>query len=71
MILHAIRVLIYVLGRTGPWENLDVKPEQQDTYTFEWFWVDFAAVLAILGVLGVVVIWRLRAKRRNDLQDTI
>ena len=25
--LHAFRLLIYVLGRTGPWENFDVKPE--------------------------------------------
>ena len=56
-ILHAIRVLIYVLGRTGPWLNFDVKPEYQDSYTFEWFWAYFAAILSIFGVLGVIVIW--------------
>ena len=59
-ILHAIRVLIYVLGRTGPWVNFDVKPIYRSSYSFEWFWVWFAAVLAVLGVIGVIVIWRLR-----------
>ncbi|MFC1957040.1 hypothetical protein ACFLVY_01955 [Chloroflexota bacterium] len=59
-IFHAIRVLIYVLGRTGPWFNFDVKPEYHSSYSFEWFWVWFAAVLSVLGVIGVIVIWRLR-----------
>jgi hypothetical protein len=43
-ILHAIRVLIYMLGRTGPWVNFDEKPGHRDSYTFEWFWVYFAAI---------------------------
>ena len=59
-IFHAIRVLIYVLGRTGPWVKFDVKPIYHSSYTFEWFWVWFAATLAALGVIGVVLIWRLR-----------
>ena len=58
-ILHAIRVLIYVLGRTGPWINFDVKPDQREAYSFDWFWVYFAAILSILGVAGVIVIWRI------------
>ena len=28
-ILHALRVLIFVLGRTGPWIDFDVKPEHR------------------------------------------
>ena len=61
-ILHAVRVLIYVLGRTGPWVNFDVKPIYHSSYIFEWFWVWFAVVLSVLGVIGVVVIWRLRRR---------
>jgi hypothetical protein len=63
-ILHAIRVLVYVLGRTGPWVNFDVKPEYHAEYTFEWFWVYFAAILAFLGVAGVIIIWRIIRYRR-------
>ena len=59
-IFHAFRVLIYVLGRTGPWVNFDIRPEYQSTYTFNYFWVWFAAVLSILGIIGVVVIWIFR-----------
>jgi hypothetical protein len=65
-ILHAIRVLIYVLGRTGPWVNFDVKPEYHDLYTFEWFWVYFAAILSILGVVGVIVIWQIIKTRKHN-----
>lgn len=65
-ILHAIRVLIYVIGRVGPWINFDVKPEYRESYTFSWFWVYFAAILSILGVMGVIVIWQIiRNKERK------
>jgi len=63
-ILHAIRVLIYVLGRTGPWVNFDVNPIYRSSYSFDWFWVWFAAILAVLGVVGVIVIWRLRRRSK-------
>ena len=63
-ILHAIRVLIYVLGRTGPWVNFDVKPIYRSSYSFDWFWVWFAAILSVLGVIGVIVIWRLRRRSK-------
>lgn len=66
-ILHAIRVLIYVLGRTGPWINFDVKQEYHDSYTFKWFWVYFTAILSILGIVGVIVIWQIiRFKRKQN-----
>jgi len=67
--LHAIRVLVYVLGRTGPWVNFDVKPEYRDSYTFEWFWVYFAATLAILGIVGVIVIWQIIQYNRKKIQS--
>ena len=63
-ILHAIRVLIYVLGRTGPWVNFDVKPIYRSSYSFDWFWVWFTAILSVLGVIGVIVIWRLRRRSK-------
>jgi len=61
-ILHAIRVLIYVLGRTNLLLNFDVKPIYRSSYSVEWFWVWFAAILSVLGVVGVIVIWRLRRR---------
>jgi hypothetical protein len=63
-ILHAIRVLIYVLGKIGPWYDFDVKPIYRASYTAEWVWVWFAAALAVLGLIGVIVIWRLRNRAR-------
>jgi len=69
-IVHAVRVLIYVLGRTGPWVNFDVKPEHRDAYTFEWFWIYFAGILATLGVIGVIVIWQiLRNKEKRNQEN--
>ena len=70
-ILHSIRVLIYVLGRTGPWVNFDVKPEYKNSYTFEWFLVYFAGILSILGIVGVIVIWQIiRIKgKKTDVID--
>lgn len=66
IILHGVRVLIYVLGRTGPWVNFDVKPAYRDAYAFEWLWVYLAAILAFLGVAGVVVVWRIIRFRRKQ-----
>ncbi len=70
-VLHSIRVLVYVLGRTGPWVNFDIKPEYYQSYTFEWFWVYFAAILSIMGVAGVIVIWqiiRYKSKQTNNME---
>ena len=69
-ILHAIRVLIYVLGRTGPWINFDVKPQYHESYTFEWFWIYFATILSILGVLGVIVIWQIIRYKESKLRSS-
>ena len=57
-IFHAFRVLIYVIGRIGPFYNFDRKPQFQTTQDGEMFWVYFASVLSILGIIGVIVIWQ-------------
>jgi hypothetical protein len=64
-VLHAVRVLIFVLGRTGPWRDFDVRPEHRALQSgrWSWGWVSFAAVLSVLGVLGVLIIWRYRCIR--------
>ena len=61
-LLHAGRVAIYVLGRTGPWLNFDIKPGFREEIVTVWFWVYFAATLSVMGVVGVIIIWQLRKK---------
>ncbi|MBI9097161.1 MAG: hypothetical protein JEY91_01725 [Spirochaetaceae bacterium] len=63
-IFHAFRVLIYVLGRTSPWINFDLKPEFHSQQNGVIFWVYFAAILSILGISGVFIIWII-IKRKN------
>jgi hypothetical protein len=60
-LFHAFRVLVFVLGRAGPWKNFDVRPEQIEAHTNTWTWagVYFAAIMSILGVTGVIIIWML------------
>ena len=67
-ILHAVRVLIFVLGRTGPWINFDVKPVHRAFHATRWTWgqVYFAAIISILGVMGVITIWRLRRRAKKN-----
>ena len=63
-IFHAFRVLIYVIGRTSPWINFDVKPQFRSTHDVDMFWVYFAAILSIAGILGVILIWlRIKSKK--------
>lgn len=66
-LIHAVRVLIYVLGRTGPWINFDIKTEFRNHYTFEWFWVYFAGILSALGVVGVVIITFIIKRKKRQL----
>ena len=58
-IFHAIRVLVFVLGRIGPWINFDVRPEHIENHATAWTWagVWFAAIMSVLGVIGVIIIW--------------
>lgn len=66
-ILHAIRVLIFVIGRAGPYLDFDVRPEQRAMHYTRWTWseVYFAATLSVLGVIGVLIIWGIRKRRRK------
>lgn len=61
-LLHTARVLVFVLGRTGPWVDFDVRPEHRADHRERWTWpgVVFAGVMSVLGVVGVVVSWRAR-----------
>jgi len=72
VILHAVRVLIFVLGRTGPWINFDVKPVHRAFHATRWTWaqVYFAAIMSILGVMGVIIIWRLRRRAKKSTFNT-
>jgi hypothetical protein len=66
---HALRVLVFALGRTGPWVNFDVKPGYIAWYDSRWSWgeVYFASVMALLSIIVVIIIWRIRIRnRKND-----
>ncbi|TNE53120.1 MAG: hypothetical protein EP344_15070 [Bacteroidetes bacterium] len=67
-IFHAFRVLIYVLGRTQAFNNFDVKPAFRSTHNVDMFWVYFAAVLSVMGILGVIIIWT-AIKRSNKTKN--
>ena len=68
--IHAVRVLIFVLGRVGPWIDFDVRPVHRTLHSTRWSsgGLYFAAIMTVLGVIGVLIIWRLRrrAKKRFD-----
>ena len=63
-ILHALRVLIFVLGRTGPWYDFDVIPSERAFHHLRWTWgqVWFASVLSVVGLMVVIWIWQRRKK---------
>ena len=66
-VLHAVRVAVFVLGRTGPWKDFDVRPDKRADHNERWTWaqVVFASVLSVLGVIGVLVIWLARRSLRT------
>jgi signal transduction histidine kinase len=72
IIIHALRVLIFVLGRTGPWINFDVLPEHRALHATRWTWegVYLAAILAGLSVIGLIIFWRLRARKKRKSNNT-
>ena len=69
-ILHFIRVMIFVLGRTGPWINFDVQANQISRHADTWTWtgVYFAGIMATLGVIGMIIIWRLILRGRKKAE---
>lgn len=68
VLLHALRVLIFALGRTGPWVNFDVKPEYRSVHDQTWSWgeVYFASIMAILSIIVIMIIWRIRVQNRKE-----
>jgi hypothetical protein len=66
-ILHAIRVLVFILGRIGPWIDFDVRPVHRALHHTRWspWQLYFAGILSVLGVIGVIVIWTCRRRAKN------
>lgn len=58
-IIHAFRVIIFVIGRVGPWKDFDLKPEYRGFVGIDIFWVYFAGILSVLGIAGVIIIWKM------------
>lgn len=60
IVLHAIRVGIFALGRIGPWTDFDVQPEARAAHADRWTWGDvwIASVLTVASVL--ILIWYLK-----------
>jgi len=65
VVMHAVRVLIFVLGRIGPWTDFDVRPEARALHATRWTWNDvyLAGGLSALSVILLIVF--LRSWRRN------
>lgn len=69
--LHAGRVLIYALGRLGPWIDFDIRPEHRAIYSSRGSigWVYFALIMSVLGILGVIIIWRNRRHIKKAAEE--
>jgi hypothetical protein len=67
-IVHAFRVLIFVLGRIGPWINFDVRPVHRALHAARWspWQLYFASIMSILGLIGVLIIWTLRRRAKKE-----
>ena len=65
--MHAVRVMIFVMGRVGPWINFDVRPEHREMHYTRWTWtgVYFAAIMSALSIIAVFVIWHLIRRARK------
>lgn len=62
ILVHALRVLVFVLGRTGPWVNFDVRAQHRAEYATTWRWSDvwLAGTGAALSLVVLAVVWRRR-----------
>ena len=60
VIVHAVRVAIFVLGRTGPWRDFDVQPEARASHAQQWNWgeVYFAGTMSAISVIALFIFWR-------------
>ena len=66
--LHAVRVLIYASGRLGPWMDFDIKPDYRAIYSSRSSlgWVYFASIMSVLGIIGVIIVWRNRTRSKQS-----
>ena len=66
-LLHAFRVLVFVIGRIGPWINFDLRPEHHALHDtrLNMGEVYFASIMSILGIIGVVFVWLYRRRMRK------
>ena len=71
VLLHALRVLIFVLGRTGPWVDFDVKPEARAHHADSWTWGDvyFAGTMSAISVIALIVFWLYWRRKRRELSE--
>lgn len=67
VVVHAFRVAVFALGRTGPWVDFDVRPEFRADHGDTWTWgeVYFASGAASLSLIITIVVWRQR-RRPSD-----
>jgi hypothetical protein len=70
ILLHAFRVMIFVLARIGPLTNFDIKETYHATHYARWDWtgIFLAATLSLMGVVGVLVVWGIR-RRKGMVQE--
>ena len=71
ILLHAVRVLIFVLGRTGPWVDFDVKPAARAHHGDSWTWggVYFAGAMSAISVIALIVFLLYWRRKKHELSD--
>ncbi|MDH3295702.1 MAG: hypothetical protein OER95_15395 [Acidimicrobiia bacterium] len=70
--VHAFRVAVFALGRTGPWVDFDVRPEYRADHGDSWTWgeVYFASGAALLSVIITLVVWRRRSDHGGSVRGS-
>jgi hypothetical protein len=66
IVVHAIRVLVFVLGRTEPFNNFDIRPEYWPMHHTRWSWegVYFAGIMSALSLVILLVLWQYKRGRK-------
>jgi len=62
VVLHALRVAVFVIGCAGPWIAWDLRPEYRADHASEWTWTEvwIASIGAITSLLALLVIWTIK-----------
>lgn len=68
IIVHAVRVVVYVLSSAGPWIDFDRRPEYKTGPPETLAGVYILGAVAAVSVVVVIVVWRIR-KRRSKSTD--